>query len=226
MTFADTNSPRKIPVYPASAGRPRNADREARLANLLDTAETLFLEKGYGNVSLEAIAREARVAVRTIYVKFGGKAGLLKAVIVEGRSRYFAGMSDMETDQRTIAEALTDFSVRFVEQLSQPGFIALHRMVIAEAQTTPELALAFYLAGPLQTRQQLSRFFGRPEIASQLRSDLPPDALSLHLLNCLLGDQVTRILFDEEMPRDEAQIRAEVVARLKFFFHGVRSAKP
>ena len=78
------------------AGRPRAADMEARMENLLHTAGCLFLEKGYGKVSLEMIAREAHVAVRTIYVKFGGKAGLfddhfqdLKRIIgaVAGKAR-------------------------------------------------------------------------------------------------------------------------------------------
>src|SRR5471030_2980895 len=46
-----------LPGCGKSAGRPRAADKEARLQNLLDTAAHLFLEKGYGKVSLEMIAR-------------------------------------------------------------------------------------------------------------------------------------------------------------------------
>src|SRR4051812_25167327 len=79
-----------------SAGRPRARDLEARMQNLVATAGQLFLSKGYGNVSLEMIAREAHVAVRTIYVKFGGKAGLFNAVIVANRSRFFSDMSQIE----------------------------------------------------------------------------------------------------------------------------------
>src|SRR5471032_2921 len=86
------------PCYGKGAGRPRAADKEARLQNLLHTAAQLFLEKGYSKVSLEMITRQAHVAVRTIYVKFGGKAGLLNAIIANGRARYFSGMSSMETD--------------------------------------------------------------------------------------------------------------------------------
>src|SRR5476649_342280 len=98
-----------LPGCGKSAGRPRAADKEARLQNLLDTAAHLFLEKGYGKVSLEMIAREAHVAVRTIYVKFGGKAGLLNAVIAEGRARFFGGVFNMGTDMRPIEDILTDF---------------------------------------------------------------------------------------------------------------------
>jgi len=76
------------PLCGSAAGRPRAADLEARMQNLVATAARLFSEKGYTKVSLEMIAREAHVAVRTIYVKFGGKTGLFNAVLTSGRARF------------------------------------------------------------------------------------------------------------------------------------------
>src|SRR5689334_22975805 len=128
------NDATDAPCGGKAAGRPRAADKEARLKSLLQTAACLFLEKGYSKVSLEMIAREAHVAVRTIYVKFGGKAGLLNAIIAEGRARFFAGMSSMDTDTRPMEEVLTDFCLRFLDLVSAPAFVKLHRMVIAEAK--------------------------------------------------------------------------------------------
>lgn len=205
-----------------AAGRPRAADKEARLEALLHTAAMLFLAKGYGKVSLEMIAREAHVAVRTIYVKFGGKAGLLNAVIAKGRARFFAGMPDMDTDTRPLEEILTDFSLRFLHLVSVPSFVSLHRMVIAEAKTTPELAITFNQAGPKQTRELLLRFFARPEIRAQLRSEVPLEALPVHLLNCVLGDQLTRLLFEPDHMPTEEEIAARVAQGLDLFLHGVR----
>ncbi|HEV7817415.1 MAG TPA: helix-turn-helix domain-containing protein, partial [Janthinobacterium sp.] len=106
------------------AGRPRAVDMEARLQNLVTTAGCLFMEKGYGKVSLEMIAREAHVAVRTIYVKFGGKAGLFRAVIMAGRARFFT-MGDMDTDMRPMQEIMADFGMRFMELISIPQMVAL-----------------------------------------------------------------------------------------------------
>ena len=203
-----------------SAGRPRAADKEARLQNLLQTAACLFLEKGYGKVSLEMIAREAHVAVRTIYVKFGGKTGLLNAVIADGRARFFDGMDDMQTDSRPMAAILTDFSRRFLELVSLPSFVRMNRMVVAEASSTPELAMTFYQAGPLQTREQLVRFFSRPEISAQLRDDVPYEVLATHLLNCLMGNQMTRLLFEPDHAPTTEEICAKVEQGLLLFFGG------
>jgi TetR/AcrR family transcriptional repressor of mexJK operon len=65
----------------SSAGRPRSDEVVLRLDQLIACAADLFLKNGYHKVSLSLIAREARVAVRTIYLKFGGKAGLFAAVV-------------------------------------------------------------------------------------------------------------------------------------------------
>jgi TetR/AcrR family transcriptional repressor of mexJK operon len=176
------------------AGRPRAADKAARRAALLHTAGRLFLEKGYSKVSLEMIAREAHVAVRTIYVKFGGKAGLLNAVIADGRAQFFGSMEDMETDPRPMEDILRDFALRFLELISMPTFCSLHRMVVAEARTTPELAETFFEAGPQRTRKSWAAS-SRPDIRAQLRPDLRPELLPVFLLNCIMGDQMSRLLF-------------------------------
>ncbi|HEX8405656.1 MAG TPA: TetR/AcrR family transcriptional regulator [Duganella sp.] len=204
-----------------SAGRPRAADKEARHLALLQTATRLFLEKGYSKVSLEMIAREAHVAVRTIYVKFGGKAGLLSAVISQGRARFFADMTSMETDPRPLEEILGDFALRFLELVSLPSFVSLHRMVVAEAKTTPELAETFYKAGPLQSREQLWRLFGRPEIRARLRPELSLEVLAVHLVNCLLGDLMSRMLFPPDVPPTTDELRARAAEGLDLFLRGV-----
>src|ERR1700749_1105878 len=47
----------------------------------LAAATELFLADGYVATTLEAVARRARVAARTVYVRFGTKAALFKRVI-------------------------------------------------------------------------------------------------------------------------------------------------
>jgi TetR/AcrR family transcriptional repressor of mexJK operon len=208
------------PCFGKAAGRPRAADKEARMQALLHTAAQLFLEKGYSKVSLEMIAREAHVAVRTIYVKFGGKAGLLRAVITTGRAHFFAGMADMEADPRPLEQVLGDFALRFLELVSAPSFVSLHRMVVAEAKTTPELAEAFYEAGPMRTREELVRFFGRPDIRARLRPDIPLETLAIHMTCCLLGDSMSRMLFPSDQAPPAAELRAQAKRGLDMFLNG------
>jgi TetR/AcrR family transcriptional repressor of mexJK operon len=202
-----------------AAGRPKACEVEARMQNLIDTAGALFLKQGYTKVSLEAIAREAHVAVRTIYVKFGGKAGLLTAVIESRRHRFFK-VSDMETDTRPFKMIVDDFARHFLNLLWAPEAISMQRVVIAEAAANPELAQAFSQAAPVATREMLDRFFARPDIRAQLRDELPFAALPTFLLNCIVGDPMRRFLSPEPTLTQE-ELHDKLAERLALFYLAV-----
>ena len=201
------------------AGRPRSSEREARLNELVHTAGQLFLQHGYRNVSLELLARECHVAVRTIYVKFGGKAGLLHAVLVANRERFF-NTHEMEQDQRPLKAIVSDFAAHFLDLVSMPEALSMTRMVIADAPGNVELAQTFFDAGPKQTREMLTRFFARPDIRAQLRDDVALDALPVHLLNCISGDHYSKLLFGPEQT-SRAQVLRELEQRLDLFYRSV-----
>lgn len=202
-----------------SPGRPKAADLETRNQELIETAGQLFLKNGYTRTSLESIAREARVAVRTIYVKFGGKAGLLKAVLASRRERLFAGRN-MDTDTRPLRAIIDEFARDFYALLVEPDAIALQRVVIAESGSNPELAEAFFEGGPRMTREMLERFFARPDIRAQLRDDVPPVLLLTHLIGCINGDPIGRFLFPAAEPTGD-DARRQLAARLELFYRSV-----
>ena len=205
---------------PRSAGRPRAEDVEARSVDLLRTAGELFLEKGYGNVSLEMIARAAQVATRTIYVKFGGKAGLITAMIDAKREGYLSSLSLVE-DPRPVREALDDYAHKLHTLLNLPEAMALHRMVVSEAQANPELAEAFYKSGPGITMEAVRRYLERPDVRAQLRKDLPFEQLPTFLANCVIGDSLSRVL---GRPRKDTTKEA-LAARMEMFFRAVLREK-
>ena len=208
-----------------AAGRPRATDMEARNQHLLETAGKLFIEKGYSKVSLEMIAREAHVAVRTIYVKFGGKVGLFNTVIASGRSRYFP-VADMDADQRPLEQILGDFGLQLLQLLSHPHVIRLQRMVIAEAGSNPELARTFDQAGPGLTLELLKRVFARADIKIRFRANVPPDTLSTHLLSCIMGDRLKHLMFEPETVPSEAELRHKVALGLDLFLNGTLGSNP
>lgn len=203
------------------AGRPKAADLEARQQNLVMTAAHLFLDHGYGNVSLEMIAREAHVAVRTIYTKFGGKAGLLKAAIDANRERFYSTYN-LETDARAMRESLGEFARHFFDMVTGPHAVRMKRMVLAESTRDPELTQTFLASGPLQTRAMLERFFKRPDIRAQMFDDVPLELLPEFFLTCVVGDQYTHLLDTDPGAIDA--VRAGLPARLGLFFRAVLRA--
>jgi hypothetical protein len=102
-----------------------------------------------------------------------------------------------------------------------PVALQMHRMVVAEALTTPELAAAFNQAGPDQTRDKLRRFFARPDVVARLRPDVPREILPNHLLNCVLGDQLSRLMSTPFEAPDRAAMEKQVALGLDLFFRSV-----
>ena len=201
------------------AGRPRAADLEARHQNLIQTAAQLFLTMGYRNVSLELIAREAQVAVRTIYVKFGGKAGLFQAVLAANRNK-FIPQQQIELDTRPLRHVVGAFAEQFLALISAPDALEIQRMVITEAKTNPELASSFYAAGPKLARDMLGRYFARPDVRAQLRDELELDFIPTFLTTCIVGDGFARFLFNPaDQPADEVSRRLQ--QRLELFYAAV-----
>ena len=69
-------------VNPAGEGATlRQAQTALTEQRIVAAATGLFLADGYVATTLEAVARRARVAPRTVYVRFGTKAALFKRVI-------------------------------------------------------------------------------------------------------------------------------------------------
>ena len=58
----------------------RRAQAEATRRDILGAAQKLFEERGYAATTMEAIAVEAGVALKTAYVAFETKSGLLRAL--------------------------------------------------------------------------------------------------------------------------------------------------
>src|SRR5258705_3966016 len=63
--------------------RPRGRIPTEQLAHheeaFLDAASELFFQKGFARVSIDMLARAARVSPKTIYARYGGEVGVVAA---------------------------------------------------------------------------------------------------------------------------------------------------
>jgi AcrR family transcriptional regulator len=78
-----------------SRGR-RERARQTR-DQIISAAEELFLAGGYAGTTVASIAAAAQVSVETIYKSFGGKPGLVRAIVERG----LAGQSAVPAEQRS-----------------------------------------------------------------------------------------------------------------------------
>lgn len=200
-------------------GRPRKGEEGIRRDQLLDQAMQLFAVHGYGNVSLETIAREARVSLRTIYCQFGGKAALFGAVIRRVSDEFEAGLPSGDDLARPMEEILVEFGRFYLRRICLPECIHLRSQILAEAHRFPELAAEFYSNGPERAVLCLTEFFStRQPTASLAEEDCR--FLAGQFMNSLRGERFLRLQLGLEEPPTEEEAEAWVRRVVRLFLRG------
>lgn len=200
-------------------GRPRKGDELLSRDRLLDTASSLFLEYGYGNLSLETIARDARVSMRTIYNQFGGKSGLFGAVIRRFSDQFVAGLSEKHVLEHSPEEALVFFAKQYVHRITRPDVVRMRAILIGESPRFPDLATQFYEQGPQRTLDHLAQFFTLQQQVGCF-SAMDPHFLADQFLSALRSERFQKLQLGLEPTPDEAEIDVWVRQVVDLFLHG------
>jgi TetR/AcrR family transcriptional regulator of autoinduction and epiphytic fitness len=110
--------------------------------SIVQAAAELFLENGYGNVSMDAIAALAKVSKRTVYNHFPSKELLFSEIVKDiwidfgvPPHEYREG-ADMKRD-------LSDYSAKCLVMLRSDRFTKLLRLVLGESGRFPELKTVY-----------------------------------------------------------------------------------
>jgi len=128
-------------------GRPTRAQAAQLDDHLLDVATTMLLEHGYGLTTVEAIAQRAQVAKRTFYHRYADKSALMTAVARRLIDRLRPPPGVPLVEGRDLRQQLEHLARLILRAALQPQALALHRLIVAEAQRFPELARAVAQAG-------------------------------------------------------------------------------
>lgn len=167
-----------------SATAPRKRRKEARPAELLAAALTLFVDKGYAATSLERVASHAGVSKGTLYLYYESKEVLFKAVIQEGIIPVIA-------ENEAIAAQHTGSSFELLQRLldnwwtkiGQTAYAGIPKLMVAEARNFPEIAQYYYenvisrgrrLVGTALTRGMDSGEFRRMDVETTIDVVIAP----------------------------------------------------
>ena len=212
MNYGDHDLASK--AQPGARGRPRDLKkREA----ILDAAGALFLERGIGATTMEAVADRASVSKMTVYSHFPDKAALLAAVF-ERNLKQLQLPEPSESVGIPSLEQLSDFGERLVEFLLRPEIVRTARVMAASADEFPDLAAAFYAAGPAAVLRRVSGFLSAMREKEGL-SFPDPDLAAEQLVAAWLGvDQLKQSLGVSGPPSKEAisrRVRSGTEAMLR-----------
>jgi hypothetical protein len=111
-----------------------------------------FLKKGDANATLDDIIDRSGGSRQTLYSLFGGKQGLLEALIAELGAEIFAPFHAEGLLNRPPDEVLVEVGIRYLKTLTTPDALGVHRVIVAEGVVMRELAERYWEIGPAHTR--------------------------------------------------------------------------
>lgn len=225
MSAAENTTRSKAARRPG-AGRPTRERAQQRHDELLDSALDLFLDKGFEQATIEAIAASVGMTKRTVYARYADKAALFKASVQRAIERLIvpdATLQALETDD--FEATLTAVARLRVAQVMTPAGLKLQRIINTESYRFPEI---FTMAYEQRTRQVVEFLAGlmRREIAAGRVALVDPESAARVFLSMVVSGPVRIIVSGNRITRKEIEDRLQFAIGL--FLNGVkvRDARP
>ncbi len=129
----------------ASPSDPLSPERRRRI---IEGAAQVFVRDGYEGASMSQIAAAATVSKGTLYNYFPSKQALFAAFVRQRCDRLVDEVFGEPGPDPALEADLTRIGRTMLSVMVSPDGLAMYRVVVMEASKFPELAAAFYNAGP------------------------------------------------------------------------------
>ena len=193
--------------------------RDRRRDAIVEVARQVFFEEGYAAASMSTIAARLGGSKGTLYNYFRSKEELFEAQVVDGCARIAKDAFDLEADPRPIDQVLAQLGERYLEHLYSDWAIRTYRVIVAEAQRSPELARIFYEAGPAVGLKRLEAYLELARARGVVRMDDCTLAAGEFLSLCRGHQHFIYVLNLEPCPSPE-QIKAHAEQAVALFLKG------
>jgi AcrR family transcriptional regulator len=192
---------------------------ELRVERFLDAATEVFIENGYQHARLSEIVARAGGSLATLYRVFGDKEGLAHAIIQRRLKDLSARLEDLNLSGLPPEQALRQAAERIAEGMATAESVVIHRIVIGECQSFPDMRDWFFDHAVAAVRGSLREYFEQEVAAGRLKLESPTMASSQFFM-MLFGDLVIRISSGNLKKPDAHELRAYAQAAVDLFLHG------
>jgi len=199
----------------------QNTRTQQTRERLRAAAHRLFLQQGYLATSIDAILAEAGISSKeTLYRHYANKEALFVDVLNHltleqpGFSEKLAALPTPH-DLSSLQQALTMLAREILSMMSQPDYLPLVRMIIAEAPRFPQLGTLFF-SNVTQRGLAIMTALLQEAREQKIIADIDFDAVMHTLLGGLLTYVIMNLVLGEEahLPAlDRADAVVEVIMR-------------
>lgn len=206
------------PSAPNGPGRPKDlAKRQA----ILDAAKILFLQHGYANTSMDAVASEAGVSKLTVYSHFNDKETLFSSAVVAKCEEQLPPLFFELPEGIAVENVLLNIARGFHHLINSDESVNLHRLIMALGVQDPKLSLIFFEAGPQRMVQGMERLLTRIHETGALSIDLPRNAAE-HFFCLIKGAGNFRLLYCCGEPLSEEASESHIQEVVGLFMRAYR----
>ena len=193
----------------------------AKRDQILAGARRVFLRDGFAGASTDAIAAEAKVSKRTLYVYYPSKEDLFvdvlrKLTIENPQTRALESMEGMSPEDREeLRRDLLELAQKIVTTMMQPDYLALLRTTIADIHRFPQLSGLFRATVPERAMSSFALFIERSRERGVIRDDVDGEAAARMFVGPLLTYAILDGLFIAGgPPRKPAPGRIEEIVEM------------
>ncbi len=197
----------------SSAGRPTREQAEARHAELLETALDMFLERGFEQSTMEAIAASVGMTKRTVYARYPDKKALFLATVRRAIERNVVSDASLRAlEKGDLGEILAAFARMRVAHVTSPHGLRLQRILNTESYRFPEIFTQSFEVGGGPAIMFLTDLLSRHRVAR-------PDMAALAFMSMVISGPVRIIVSGNALSQDEIDDRIGFAVQI--FLHGV-----
>ncbi|MET0251636.1 MAG: TetR/AcrR family transcriptional regulator [Novosphingobium sp.] len=143
---------------PAIVPTRREARREARHDAIVEAAAASFLGHGYAATTMSAIAATLGGSKGTLWSYFASKEVLFGAVIDRATLDFRRQLQAILAPGDDLEATLLRFCREYLNKITSPDAIALHRLVVSESKRFPEVGRTFYERAPALVHTLLATY--------------------------------------------------------------------
>ena len=201
------------------SGRPTREQSGRLTGQIVDVATRLFCETSFEATSVDLIVATARISKQTFYARFASKEALFAAVIRNGVDELLTPIVTGRDASGPLEARLVRIGVQLLTRALAPPGLLLHRLVSAEAQRFPQLAIAYYENAFVRTRDLIADVFSDALRDKQLRS---ADAIFMaeQFLHAVIDGPARTVMLSGRLPQSETDVRDQVIRAVRLFLRG------
>jgi TetR/AcrR family transcriptional repressor of mexJK operon len=192
----------------------------AKRDQILSGARRVFLRDGFAAASTDAIAAEAKVSKRTLYVYYPSKeelfVGVMRELTIENpKTRALESMEEMAPgSEDELRRDLLELAQKIVTTMMQPDYLALLRTTIADTHRFPQLGGLFRATVPERAMRSFAVFIQKGRERGVVGPDVDRDTVARMFIGPLLTYVVLDGLIAEGPPLPPAQEKIEDIVDL------------